>query len=262
METGLDEMWADGVCCTGVLAEADPARIAELFGTTTALVTNGQIVERVETAPLAYVMRPTGSQWTVLEFHERVVDQALESGQDYLLPLFEQALGAINRSPPSVDRFVYETPVSLAAHVSRTLGAPSIALWGSDEHPGLAGGVIFAANGSVELVCSAFDKQRIETSFANRRALQESHGEQFDEEEEWDEDEWGDEETTYLFPSGDQGVVEKPTAVFDFMNDELQRRSAAFDNADLLQDLCRAILAREPGEEFSDVDVFYVVTDL
>jgi hypothetical protein len=252
MELGLDSIWDDGICCTGLLVHAEPDRVGRLLGRHTALVKDQRVVKVHPANPVAYAMRPLGSNWTIVEFHQRMVDEAMNSNQDYLVPLFEQAIGAILGNPPTMETFIYETPVSAAAYISRELRTPSIALWGSDEHPGLSGGAFFSDDGNLELVCSAFSLDEVKRWFVDRTTPKAD----FDDADEDDLQE--NEEITHVYLAGAQPAVEH-VFISDYLDKEFRDRGAAFDGADLLQDLYRATLTRNIGDEFGDVDSFYVV---
>lgn len=252
MEIGLDDIWDDGICCTGLLVDGDPESVGRLFGHCTELVKDQAVVINRRADPIAYAMRPSASAWTIVEFHQRLVDRAVETGQDYLIPLFEQAIGAIEGIPPEVDTFIYETPVSAAAFISREQKVPAIAIWGSDEHPGLSGGAFFSTEGNLELVCSAHNLEAIQRWFGERTAARE----ELDEATE--EDLPDDAESTYVYVGSADPAIKK-VSIADYLDKEFRIRGAAFDGADLLQDLYRAILERNPGDEFLEVDAFYLV---
>lgn len=249
MEPGLDEMWADGICCTGILVRAEAKRVGAALGAETTLVEDGKVVERLEAAPVAYAMSVPGSAWTIVEFNRRMVDQDPESGADYLAPVAAQALGAMSGTPSVVERFIYETPVSAAHHLSKTLGAPAIAIWGSDELPELLGGAFFVDDGSLELVLSGSDPTAVEKGLAGR-----SGG----NEDENDEEFLDDGEKTYVFVGGAKPTI-RNAPVEEALDKEFRKRGAAFDNADLLQDIYRLILQKELNDEVDEVERFHVI---
>ncbi len=252
MEIGLEDMWDDGICCTGLLVQDGPERVGRLLGHHTSLVEGGKVINKHQADPIAYAMRPSGSTWTIVEFHQRLVDGACETGQDYLIPLFEQVIGAIEGILPEVETLVYETPVSAAALIGRELQVPTIAIWGSDEHPGLSGGAFFSRDGDLESVCSAHSLEEVKFCFRERTAAREGL------DDETEDDPPKKEEATYVYVKGADPAI-KELFITDYLDREFRARGAAFDGADLLQDLYRAILEKKPGDEFLEVDAFSLV---
>ena len=251
MEPGLDEMWSDGICCTGLLVKADPQQVSEEYGRVAELVADGKVIANPKATPVAYVMCSSASDWAIVEFHRRIVDESAKSGEDYLLPLFAQALGALRSAPPEIDSFAYETPVSAAARISRALTAPAIAVWGSDEQPELAGGAFFGENGKLQFACSGHSVEDVDRALVDRKTP-------LDELDE--EDEMMDEsESTFVYSPGQAPVV-KAIPVAEYLDEEFRNRGAAFDNADLLQDLYRAVLSMKIGDLLEDVDSFHIST--
>lgn len=267
VETGLDGMWNDGICCTGVLVRDDPARVAQALGTAHRLAEGervaGDVPEVAE--PHAFVMRPVGSEWSMVELAWRSVDHCEETGDDYLVPLFEEAIGVLRGRAPEARRLVYETPVSLAASLSRRLGAAAIAIWGSDEEPVLDGGAFFVDAGDLQLACSRCDAEKLERSLVSRRRMREAalRGDEEDADEAWDDEaddeDPDDEEHSWVFESGRQ-PTRRPVSVVEYLDTEFKRRGVAFHSEDLLQDLHRAAVERGAGAALEGVADLYVVS--
>jgi hypothetical protein len=84
----------------------------------------------------------------------------MDKRNDYLEPMFLQATAALQGEIPQVDRS-RETPVTTAGMLSGLLKVPALALWGSDEWPGLGGGCLFNARGEIEQAYSMFSPEEI-----------------------------------------------------------------------------------------------------
>ncbi len=200
MEQGMcDELLMDGMCVAQVLAKASPERIAECFGTPVVLFRNGAVHATGKPPKIrVYVGRPTVSDWCVVEPTATVtmagVDDSVEAASseeqfdammkslmdkrnDYLEPMFVQAAAALRGEVPQVAR-TRETPVTTAGMLSGRLKVPAIALWGSDEWPGLGGGCLFNASGSIEKAYSMFSPEEITACRESRKRFPDpSYGE-------------------------------------------------------------------------------------
>ena len=216
---GLDDVWADGVCCTGVLVQAPAAAVAAL-GSPVAVYQNGACSGHgLPRQVKAYVCSWHGTPWTTVEVHERVVDW----GGDYLSPLIEQAKSIMGGEIPSVETPSYETPVTTAARLSQLLGVPAIGIWGSDEEPELYGGAFFD-QGQLEIAYSVADPKQLTTSLA-RRASQTIND--------------SPARTSAYSYSSATGLRQEKQPTRKALDVEFRRRGAWFDNSDLLRDLAQ-----------------------
>jgi hypothetical protein len=157
MDTDCNHL-VDGICTNEVLVRAPAERIAARLGTPQCLMSDGtlHVAARVRRA-VAFVARPKISDWCVVEV---VGGRPGSRRGDYLAPMFDQALAAIQGKVPRVEP-AYVTPVTTAGTLSRRLKAPAIGLWGSDECPGLGGGVIFRRDGAIEAVYTEYSRDEI-----------------------------------------------------------------------------------------------------
>ena len=245
MEPGLAEGWDDGVCCTGVLVHGSPEAIAGALGRAVAVCDGGRVRrDAVPEGTRGYALLPAGRAWTIVQLADRLVD----SGQgDYLAPLFEEASAALSgrvvaRAP---DELRYETPIALAARLSQALNTRAIALWGSDEWPGLSGGA-FVGQGTLKSALSAYSPEVIAWAAASRRLLQEGRGEDDDEGPPMDAG------ATYRWSPG-KGIERVAGRAADLLDEALRAVGAGFDNADLLNDWAEALAAQGEGAEIDDV---------
>jgi hypothetical protein len=186
MELGMcDTLLMDGICVAQVLVKAPPKRVAECFGTPVMLFRNGEMHTTDKPRNVrVYAGKLTVSDWTVVELtatvtmagmdksiatelmsasedqFEAMMKSLMDKRNDYLEPMFIQAAAALRGEIPQVDR-TRETPVTTAGTLSDQLKVPAIALWGSDEWPGLGGGCLFNAFGAIEQAYSMFSDEEI-----------------------------------------------------------------------------------------------------
>jgi hypothetical protein len=185
MELGMSEdLLMDGMCVAQVLVKASPERIVECYGAPVLLFRNpaAHVTEKPSNVKV-YAAKPTVSEWCVAEPTATVamagMDKAIEAAaassdeqfeammkslmdkrNDYLEPMFLQAAAALRGEVPQVNR-TRETPVTNAGMLSALLRVPAIALWGSDEWPGLGGGCLFNSRGEIEQAYSMFSLEEI-----------------------------------------------------------------------------------------------------
>lgn len=165
MDTDCNHL-VDGICTNEVLVRAPAGRIAACLGTPRCLMSDDtlHVAARVRQA-VAFVARPKISDWCIVEV---VGGRPGSRRGDYLMPMFDQALAAIRGRVPRVEP-AYVTPVTTAGTLSRRLKAPAIGLWGSDESPGLGGGVIFGQDGAIEAVYTEYSRDEIVRARASHK---------------------------------------------------------------------------------------------
>ena len=172
----------DGACCTLLLVRAPAREVAEALGRA---VSPGE-----GTLGLACEMK--SSDWTRVELNPHadlgLQHQALE-GYEAILLLREGVPVVSGRVPDSPPCF--ETPVSTAASLSERLQTEAIAVWASDQGPGI-GGLAEFANGRPTSVISTLEPAKLE-------ALLERHLADDDEDAEEGE-QFKDEQRHYLWP--------------------------------------------------------------
>ncbi len=147
----------DGACCTAVFIKASARCVAEALGQAHAMIDEGKacVVERPEHVR-GYVFQAKGQAWSLVEWSR---NYGRSEGYDSD-PLLDQAEAVLAGQVPAVP-FAYAAPVTIAHAVSEKLGVRSIALWGSDQGPGIGGAAFFNA-GTLEKAYSAADLSHIE----------------------------------------------------------------------------------------------------
>ncbi|MCO4774035.1 MAG: hypothetical protein KDA24_28640 [Deltaproteobacteria bacterium] len=167
---GLEQLM-DGALCTAVLVRGDAGAIAEAV----------QLCSGTEGRARGWVAQLRGTDWCRVELD----GMAELSGRGYDSdPLLREALSAM-RDTRSGGPVGYDTPVRLARRLSSDVSGGAIAVWASDQGPGLSGAVRFEA-GKRLASWSALDPAGVSLIDAVRHA--EAHGEDdgsFDDR--WDE---------------------------------------------------------------------------
>lgn len=172
----------DGACCTLLLVKAPAREVAEALGRA---VPPGE-------AALGLACEMRSSDWTRVELNPHadlgLQHEALE-GHEAIVLLREGipiAGGRVPVSPPC-----FETPVSTAASLSRRLQTEAVAVWASDQGPGI-GGLAEFANGRPTSVITTLEPAKLE-------ALLERHLAD-DDEDAGEGEKLEDEESHYLWP--------------------------------------------------------------
>lgn len=174
----------DGACCTLLLVRAPAREVAEALGQAVPL---GQ-------GRLGMACELASTGWTRVELNSHadlgLEHEALE-GYEAVVLLREAipiASGQVPRTPPC-----YETPVSTAARLGEQLQTETIAVWASDQGPGI-GGLAEFSNGRPASVITTLAPEELE-------ALLERHVKEDEDDEDGDEGEALEEEGRhYLWP--------------------------------------------------------------
>lgn len=140
---GLEDLM-DGAMCTAVYVRAPLDEVHAL---------SDRLATRAEgDQPRVIVALMADSDWVRIELSAITEDSRLRDDSD---PLIWDALIALRDqpgadTPPTTDR-----PVSFAWALSRQLGCEAVAVWASDQGPGIGGAVVYDAGGKRRWVLSA-----------------------------------------------------------------------------------------------------------
>ena len=157
----------DGNCVADLLVHAPAERIAGALGAPT-LVQRGAdlLVEEQPAGVVAYAAQPFGEGWSAVEATQAL---GFSLPGDHLELMFVQGEQALAGTTPTLgSELVYQNTLGIGARCSRVLGVEAIALWGSDEWPGIAGGALIDAAGAIVEAFSAYSVEEIGQSRAAR----------------------------------------------------------------------------------------------
>jgi hypothetical protein len=172
----------DGACCTLLLVKAPAQKVAEALGRAAPLAE----------ARLGIACELGSTGWTRVELASCVeLELAHPALAGYeAIVLLREAIPVVRGEAPDTPP-CFETPVSTAAMLSRTLGSEAVAVWASDQGEGI-GGVAEFTDGRPTAVLTTSDPEKLE-------ALLERHSRD-DEDENENGGDFEHEERHYVWP--------------------------------------------------------------
>ncbi len=200
-------------CSNGVIyVRAEPADTAAIFDG----VQEASCVEDLSPTCDMAVFAITG--WTEVLFsrrdarREEAYIEALGPGyEDNSGPLLFQIEKVVAGQIPEAP-LLYSTPVTAAAYMSKKLGAESIAVWGSDQGPGIGGVAKIDVDGQVMHVLSASGPSEIEQIIKIRGANPQTDDEEFELDNLIDQLADLTEERTFEWRAGEASYIEGDVA--------------------------------------------------
>ena len=152
----------DGNCIADLLVRAPAAQVASALGSPLQVMRGDDLL--IDEQPddiVAFAAAPSGSGWSAVECRAAA---GFTMPGDHLEPLFAQGESALaGRIPRSEPELMYQNPLGVGSRCARALGVDAIALWGSDEWPGAAGGAVLNASGEIVAAYSAYSIDEIDT---------------------------------------------------------------------------------------------------
>lgn len=160
----------DGICVTDRLVQAPADVVVAHYGIPLLVARDGvSVVDGPPSGVRMWVASCPDSPWTVVEPPDDL-SLAADDGDDYLAPLFDQGIAALQGRIPTDLPAVYENPLGAVAQLTAALGCDGVALWGSDEWAGICGGA-HLSGGTIRRAFSAFSVEEIGRCATARRAM-------------------------------------------------------------------------------------------
>lgn len=212
----------DGIDIADRLVRAPLEAVLAHFGRPLLVARDGE--QQVEVPPEGIVMWAANdgdTPWTTVEDPDSRSIMMNESGQDYLVPLFEQGIAALEGRIPDLEP-CYENPLGTASEVARALKTDAIALWGSDEWVGICGGAHIGEDGEILRAYSDCSVEEIRRCAASRARMI------ADEEDDDDLDDISDHEDrgAFMYVAGG-GVTQAETDAMTSLDAMLRELGAA-----------------------------------
>ena len=130
MKAGMDEVrLLVGACICDVLVQARPEDVVAAFGAPVKLAEDGRAIAdpSLESKILFLAAAWPNSSWSVTEAVNHDPEPA-----DYIVTLLRQAGAALEGNVLPLP-LSYSNGLGVTQRVSRELGVPAVAVWGSDE---------------------------------------------------------------------------------------------------------------------------------